>query len=76
MQELALARAPRHFLRVSSGPCINNEENFCILLLYILTTRLAIGNVTMPYSQQRALLLFLLLFLLLRMPQQSEATTL
>jgi hypothetical protein len=30
IQELALARTSRHFVRVSSGPCINKEVNFCI----------------------------------------------
>jgi hypothetical protein len=36
MQELALARAPRHFKRVKGGPHINKVVQFYSSLLYML----------------------------------------
>jgi hypothetical protein len=55
MQELAIAHAPRCFVRVSSGPYNHKVVHFCSYLLYILTIRLAINDVAMSYSLRPAL---------------------
>jgi hypothetical protein len=47
-----------HFVRLSNESYIDKEVDFYISLLYILIIRLAMA---MAYSQQWALLLFLLL---------------
>jgi hypothetical protein len=60
MQEPALARAPRHFVRMTCGPSIHKVVYFCSLLLYILAIELAINDMTTYYSQQLAILLSLL----------------
>jgi hypothetical protein len=60
MQELALAHAPRYFVGVSSKPYIYKVVHFYSKLLYKLTIRLAIDDVTITYSRLLALLLFLL----------------
>jgi hypothetical protein len=36
MQELALAHAPRHFVRVNGGSCSNKVVYFYSQLLYVL----------------------------------------
>jgi hypothetical protein len=59
MQELALTRASRHFVRIVCGPSIHKVVHFYNLLLYILAIELAIDDITTYYSQ--AILLFLLL---------------
>jgi hypothetical protein len=61
MQELALARAPRHFIRMACGPSVYKVVHFYSLLLYILVIELAVDNIATYYSQQLAILLFLLL---------------
>jgi hypothetical protein len=60
MQELALAHAPRHFVRMAYGPSIDKVVHFCSLLLYILTIELAINDMATYYSHQLAILLSLL----------------
>jgi hypothetical protein len=60
MQEPALARAPRHFVRMACGPSIYKVVHFYSLLLYMLAIELAIDNMATYYSQQLAILLFLL----------------
>jgi hypothetical protein len=60
MQEPTLARAPRHFVRMAYGPSIHKVIYFYSLLLYILAIELAIDDMTTYYSQQLAILLFLL----------------
>jgi hypothetical protein len=59
MQEPALARAPRHFVRVTCGSYIHKVVHSCSLLLYI-----AIDDMATCYSHQLALLLSLLLHML------------
>jgi hypothetical protein len=61
MQEPALARAPRHFVRMVYEPSIHKIVHIYSLLLYILAIELAIDDMTTYYSQQLAILLFLLL---------------
>jgi hypothetical protein len=61
MQEPALARAPRHFVRMTYGPSIHKVIHFYSLLLYILAIELAIDDMATYYNQQLAILLFLLL---------------
>jgi hypothetical protein len=60
MKEPALARAPRQFVKMSCGPSIYKIVHFCSLLLYILAIELAIDDMATHYSQQLAILLFLL----------------
>jgi hypothetical protein len=50
MQEPALARAPRHFVRMARGLSIHKVVHFYSLLLYMLTIELAIDNMTTYYS--------------------------
>jgi hypothetical protein len=47
----ALARAPRHFVRIACGPSIHKVVHFCSLLLCMLTTELAIDDMATYYSQ-------------------------
>jgi hypothetical protein len=61
MQESALARAPRHFVRMVCGSFIHKVVYFFSLLLYILAIELAIDDMATYYSQQLAILLSLLL---------------
>jgi hypothetical protein len=51
MQESALARAPRHFVRMAYGPSIHKVVHFYSLLLYMLAIELAIDNMATYYSQ-------------------------
>jgi hypothetical protein len=51
MQEPALARAPRHFMRMACGPSIHQVVHFCTLLLYMLAIELAIDTMATYYSQ-------------------------
>jgi hypothetical protein len=44
MQEPALARAPRHFVRMTCGPSIYKVVYFYSLLLYMLAIELAIAR--------------------------------
>lgn len=60
MQEPALARAPRHLMRVDGRPCIHKITHLYILLLYMLTIELAINDMALSYSQYLTLLLYLL----------------
>jgi hypothetical protein len=60
MQEPALARTPRHFVRMACGLSIHKVVHFCNLLLYILAIELAIDDIATYYSRQSAILLFLL----------------
>jgi hypothetical protein len=56
MQEPALARAPRHFVRMTCRSSIHKVVYFCSLLLYILAIELAIDYMATYYSQQLAIL--------------------
>jgi hypothetical protein len=60
MQGPALARVPRHFVRMVCGPSIHKVVYFYSLLLYILAIELAIDDMATYYSQQLAILLSLL----------------
>jgi hypothetical protein len=51
MQEPALARAPRHFVRMACGPSIYKVVHFSSLLLYMLAIELAIDDMATYYSQ-------------------------
>jgi hypothetical protein len=51
MQEPALARAPRHFVRMACGTSIYKVVHFYSLLLYILAIELAIDDMATYYSQ-------------------------
>ena len=62
MQEPAAARAPRHFVKVEGGPTINKVVHIYSQLLYLLAIRLVIDDMTPSYSQQPAILLYLLLY--------------
>ena len=57
-EEPALARAPRHFVRVKGGSYNKNVVHN--QLLYILAIRWAIDDRTMAYSQQLAIPLTML----------------
>jgi hypothetical protein len=61
MQEPALVRASRHFVRMECGLSIYKVVHFYSLLLYMLAIELAIDDMTTYYSQQLTILLFLLL---------------
>ena len=59
-EEPALARAPRHFVRMKGGP--QNKKvvvHSFDLLLYMLTIRWAVDDMALAYSQQLAILLML-----------------
>ena len=59
-EELALACAPRHFVRMKGGP--QNKKvvvHSFDLLLYMLTIRWAVDDMALAYSQQLAILLML-----------------
>ena len=60
-EEPALARAPRHFMRMKDGPYNKKVVYFFDLLLYMLTIRWAVDDMTLAYSQQLAILLTMLL---------------
>ena len=60
-EEPALARAPRHFVRVKGGPYNKKVVHSSNQLLYILAIRWAIDDMAMAYSQQLAILLTMLL---------------
>ena len=60
-EEAALARAPRHFVRVKGGSYDKKVINPSNQLLYILPIRWAIDDMAMAYSQQLAILLTMLL---------------
>jgi hypothetical protein len=51
MQELALACAPRHFVRVTCGLYIYKVVYSFSLLLYILALELALNDMATCYSQ-------------------------
>jgi hypothetical protein len=51
MQEPALARVPRHFMRMACGPSIYKIAHFFSLLLYMLAIELTIDNMATYYSQ-------------------------
>jgi hypothetical protein len=55
MQELTLARAHRHIVRVSSGPYSHK-----VIYLYLLAIKMAIDDMTRSYSQQLTLLVLAL----------------
>ena len=61
-EEPALARAPRHFVRMKGGP--QNKKVVLVhsfdLLLYMLTIRWAVDDMALAYSQQLAILLTML----------------
>ena len=59
-EESALARAPRHFVRVKGGPYNKKVIHSSNQLLYILAIRWAIDDMAMAYSQQLAILLTML----------------
>ena len=60
-EEPALARAPRHFVRVRSGPHNKKVVHSFDVLLYMLTIRWAVDDMALAYSQQLAILLTMLL---------------
>jgi hypothetical protein len=51
MQEPALTRAPKYFVRMACGPSIYKVVHFYSLLLYMLTIELAIDDMVTYYSQ-------------------------
>jgi hypothetical protein len=51
MQEPALARAPKHFVRMACGPSIHKVVHFYSLLMYILAIKLTIDDMATYYSQ-------------------------
>ena len=60
-EEPALARAPRHFVRMKGGPHTKKVVHSFDLLLYMLTIRWAVDDMALAYSQQLAILLTMLL---------------
>ena len=60
-EEPALARAPRHFVRMRSGPHNKKVVHSFDLLLYMLAIRWAVDDMALAYSQQLAILLTMLL---------------
>ena len=54
-EDPALARAPRHFVRMKGGP----QNKKVVVLLYMLTIRWAVDDMALAYSQQLAILLML-----------------
>ena len=58
-EEPALARAPRHFVRMKGEPHNKKVVHSFDLLLYMLTIRWAIDDMALAYSQQLAILLML-----------------
>ena len=61
-EEPALARAPRHFVRMKGG--LQSKKvvvHSFDLLLYMLTIRLVVDDMALAYSQQLAILLTMLL---------------
>ena len=59
-EEPALARAPRHFVRMKCGP--QNKKvvvHSFDLLLYMMTIRWDVDDMALAYSQQLAILLML-----------------
>ena len=61
-EESALARAPRHFVRMKGGP--HNKKvvhSFDLLFYYMLIIRWAVDDMALAYSQQLAILLTMLL---------------
>ena len=56
-EEPALARAPRHFVRMKGGPHNKKVVHSFDLLLYMLAIRWAIDDMALAYSQQLAILL-------------------
>ena len=56
-EEPALARAPRHFVRMRSGPHNKKVVHSFDLLFYILAIRWAVDDMALAYSQQLAILL-------------------
>jgi len=61
MQEPTAARAPRQFVRMKGGPTINKVVHIYNQLLYLLAIRLGIDDMAPSYSQQPAILFYLLL---------------
>ena len=62
-EELALARAPRHFVRMKGGPHNNKVVHSFDLLLYMLAIRWVVDDMALAYSQQLAILLTMLLMM-------------
>ena len=60
-KELALAGAPRHFVRIKGGPHNKKVVHSFDLLLYMLTIRWAVDDMALAYSEQLAILLIMLL---------------
>ena len=60
-EEPALARAPRHFVRMRSGPHNIKVVHSFDLLLYMLAIRWVVDDMALAYSQQLAILLTMLL---------------
>ena len=60
-EEPALARAPRHSVRMRSGPHNKKVVHCFDLLLYMLAIRWAVDDMALAYSQQLAILLTMLL---------------
>lgn len=60
-EEPALARTPRHFVRVKDRPYNKKVVHSSNQLFYILAIRWAIDDMKMTYSQQLAILLTKLL---------------
>ena len=60
-EEPALARAPRHFVRMKGGPHNKKVVHFFDLLLYMLAIRWVVDDMALAYSQQLAILLTMLL---------------
>ena len=60
-EEPALARAPRHFVRMRSGPHNKKVVHSFDLLLYMLAIRWAVDDMALAYSQQLAILLTMLI---------------
>ena len=60
-EEPALARAPRHFVRMRSEPHNKKVVHSFDLLLYMLTIRWVVDDMALAYSQQLAILLTMLL---------------
>ena len=63
-EEAALARAPRHFVRIKGGPhnkkVVQKVVHSFDLLLYMLTIRWVVDDMALAYSQQLAILLTML----------------